>query len=568
MRAVPGRAAKPTERIRVRPLLRRKWLRGIAAVIVLIGVVPYPASGPAGASGSHQLIDGDGSTWSYNAVKQWISDVSSSGLDVVYTGVGSATGRKDFAFSTVDYAVSDIGYLGHDPVTGDVDSSSRPYAYVPIVAGGTAFPYQIKVAGQLVRNLRLSGLTIAKIFTNQITNWNDPEVTADNNGRALPSIPIIPVVHSEGAGSTAQFTTYLNSVYPAIWKSFTGYQSFTEYFPTGRGNQIAQNGSDGVISFVTSAAGNGAIGYDEYSYAKGLNWPVAKVENTAGYFTAPDEYNVAVALTQAQINYDKTSPNYLLQNLSQVYVYNDDRTYPLSSYSYGIIPTSGADQRMNTAKRQTLADYLFYSTCQGQAEIGPIGYSPLPINLVEASFQQVDILGQVDPGVNLTQNNVQSCHNPTFVPGQPNANYLAQVAPHPPACDKAGQGPCVADAGIYNSNPVGGQVPAGPASTGAGPGSASGRSPTASGATSAGTTATGGTGVAATDQTDQATSASSDNTAIPTPTVIGLSGAWTNSRTLLSVLAAALLAIVLVGPPLLARRSPKRRHDQRREDQT
>ena len=50
------------------------------------------------------------------------------------------------------------------------------------------------------------------------------------------------------------------------------------------------------MNFLTSKAANGAIGYDEYSYALGKNYPVAKVENTAGYYTLPTQYNVAVAL--------------------------------------------------------------------------------------------------------------------------------------------------------------------------------------------------------------------------------------------------------------------------------
>jgi phosphate transport system substrate-binding protein len=52
---------------------------------------------------------------------------------------------------------------------------------------------------------------------------------------------------------------------------------------------------------------------------------------------------------------------------------------------------------MTTAKRQTLADFLYYSICQGQKEMGPIGYSPLPINLVQAGFEQIAKLKTADP---------------------------------------------------------------------------------------------------------------------------------------------------------------------------
>src|SRR5262249_7099745 len=160
-----------------------------------------------------------------------IADVDSQGLQVVFTASGSAQGRKDFGFRNVDFAVTDIPFQGRDPKSGEVDSAQgRPFAYLPIVAGGTSFPYQIRVAGKLVRNLRLSGRTLAMIFTNKITKWNDPRITADNNGRVLPAIDIIPVVHSEGSGSTAQFTAYLAKEFPDLWTPFNGSDTLTEYF--------------------------------------------------------------------------------------------------------------------------------------------------------------------------------------------------------------------------------------------------------------------------------------------------------------------------------------------------
>ena len=470
-------------------------LAAVAASVLGLAIGSSPTAASASVISpmavAHAQITGSGSSWSANAVNQWIADVTQNGLQVVFTSTGSAQGRKDFTNVTTDFAVTDIGYQGQDKLTGDADSpcknvqdfqnglpvgpSCRPFSYLPIVAGGTSFPYQIRVAGKLVRNLRLSGQTLAKIFTNQITTWSDPAITADNNGRKLPNIAIIPVVHSEGSGSTAQFTRYLNKMYPNIWRPYLQQDGDTEYYPR-KGQMIAQNGSDGVINFLTSSAANGAIGYDEYSYALNKNFPVAKIQNSAGYFTLPTQYNVAVALTQSRIcgvdvkpsagdrycglgpggsTEGSKSPQYLLQNLDNVYTYNDKRTYPLSSYSYMIIPTSASDSRMTTAKRQTLADYLYYSICQGQAEMGPIGYSPLPINLVQASFNQTAKLKVADPNVDLTKRDVTTCNNPTFVKGNPKRNYLAEIAPQPPACDKAGAGPCT-DGGNNGTSGTGG----------------------------------------------------------------------------------------------------------------
>jgi phosphate transport system substrate-binding protein len=553
-------------------------MRKIAALLGALGCLLGATglgAGPAGASVSHALIQGSGSSWAANAVSQWIADVQNNGLQVVFTPSGSAQGRKDFASRTVDFAVSDIGFQGTDPTTQQDDTSQgRQYAYLPIVAGGTALPYQLKINGQQVRNLRLSGATIAKIFTNRIQYWDDPDIQKDNNNRSdLPHTQIIPVVHSEGSGSTYQFTRYLWKEFPQYWNSFGGNYA-TEYFPR-QGAQVAENGSDSVMNFVTSDSDNGAIGYDEYSYAlSNKNFPVIKVLNSAGYYTLPTQYNVAVALTKAVINTNKSSPDYLLQNLDRVYTYSDPRVYPMSSYSYAVIPTSSNanNSKMTTAKRQTLADYLTVSICQGQSQMGPIGYSPLPVNLVQASFDQVRKLKSADPKVDLTNATVNSCHNPTFIAGRPNDNCLAKIAPPPPPCDRAGTGPCagnvsqkpkgkcvnldaVSGAGTGNGhlpagnqsggggNPAGG--PTGTSGT-SGPGVGTVVSGGAPGAVSGANSLTGQGGSGGTGNANGA-QAAAQATELKQPQSA-------SSDVVLEVLAAALLLGLLVGPPLVAQR--------------
>jgi phosphate transport system substrate-binding protein len=477
----------------------------VAAVVMAWCLVLLSGTGSASAAASHALIQGSGSSWAANAINQWVADVATQGMQVVFTANGAAQGRKDYANKSTDFGVSDIPYLGKDPTTGTPDTSlGRSFAYLPIAAGGTSFPYNIRVGSNVVRDLRLSGETLAKIFTMKITNWNDPEVTKDNNGRQLPSIPIIPVVHSEGAGVSTMFTRYIAKEYPSIWAPCNGgVDAETEYFPLNcghsTGNEKAQSGSDGVMNLIKSNDANGAIGIEEYSYPLLSGYPAAKLLNSAGYFTLPTQYNVAVALTKAVINNNPNDPNYLTQNLDNVYTNSDPRTYPLSSYVYAIIPTASDDSRMTTAKRQTLADFLYYSICQGQQEIGPIGYSSLPINLVEAGFTQIGKLKKADSGVDLTSRDVSTCNNPTFIAGHPDINHLAQIAPQPPACDKVGANLCDPSQGTFNGNPS--SAPSGGKTTAAsGGGSGSGRSGggsgggsgNGSGAASSGAAAPGG----------------------------------------------------------------------------
>ncbi|MCR1781930.1 phosphate ABC transporter substrate-binding protein PstS [Nocardioides carbamazepini] len=420
--------------------------RLVAALVALVCGVSVPLA--AHAAVPYAQIEGTGSTWSELIVQQWIADVNANGMKVVYTGGGSTKGRKDFANNSVDFAISEIPYQGTDE-QGQADTSQgRQYAYLPIVAGGTAFTYQLKIGKQQVKNLRLSGETLAKIFTDQITNWDDPAIAKDNNGRKFPSLPIIPVVRSDGSGTTAQFTTWMDKQHSGIWRPYFGRSGLTSYYPKKSGSRmVSQAGSDQVMNTIKGFSGNGMIGYVEYSYAINADYPVVKVKNAAGYFVEPTQYNTAVALTQAKINMDTTSQLYLTQNLDGVYTYNDPRSYPISSYSYMLLPTGGSDQRMSTAKRQTLADFMYYSLCTGQTKAGAYGYSSLPLNLVQAGFEQIAKLKAADPAVELTDRDVKSCNNPTFDGKNPDKNLLAQKAPKPPECDKEGAGPCGTETG-------------------------------------------------------------------------------------------------------------------------
>jgi phosphate transport system substrate-binding protein len=467
------------------------------SALLAFGLVTLFAVSPASSATEYAEIEGSGSTWAYGIIAPWIAQVQAAfGMQITFNQSGSSQGRKDFANGVTDFGDSDIPYQGVDPTTGQTDASKRPYAYLPVVAGGTAFTYHLTVAGHLVTNLRLSGETVAKIFTNKITNWSDPAITRENGGHALPSETIKPVVRSDGSGATAQFTLWMDKQYPSIWRPFNGGRAgLTSIFPR-QGNQIAVAQDAGIMNTIKGAGGEGEIGYTEYSYPLQAHYPVVYVENRAGYYVQPTQYNVAVALTQAGIvgcrkngvckPQGVPANSYLTQDLDRVYTYKDPRTYTLSSYSYMVIPTNKSDQRMTVPKRQTLADFLSYSLCTGQRLAGPYGYSPLPLNLVKAAFGQLEKLGPdaeggAVPGVSIKNPsaNLASCDNPTFVKGNLGANHLAQIAPMPLACQKATSQPCGAGTvapGTNGSDPSAGATDSGDPSSSAGPGGNTGTS--------------------------------------------------------------------------------------------
>jgi ABC-type phosphate transport system substrate-binding protein len=187
--------------------LTRAWLMALAtALTTLCAGLLLPTQSASAAV--LVPISGAGSTWSYNAIHTWITDVTQLGVAANYSQVGSTTGRSQFGQGTVDWAASDIPYGVQDGSNFD-PPPSRGYTYIPDTAGATTFAYNLSVGGQRLTDLRLSGAVTAGIFTGQITMWNDPIIAADNPGLTLPAIRIVPVVCTDGSGATWQFTRWM-----------------------------------------------------------------------------------------------------------------------------------------------------------------------------------------------------------------------------------------------------------------------------------------------------------------------------------------------------------------------
>jgi phosphate transport system substrate-binding protein len=553
----------------------------MAALLVALGtaVVTVPT---ASARDTFQRISGSGSSWAFNAIDAMRVNVQQFGITVDYNPTGSSAGRKDFLAGIVDFAASDIPFQ-FNPEDGSAPENPAPdsYAYIPVVAGGTSFMYNLKINGKRVTNLRLSGENVTKIFTSAITEWNDPAIQADNPGLVLPTKKIVPVVRSDGSGSSAQFTKWMISQYPALWTDYCNRSGrapkcgFTSFYPTVPGMQ-SQNGDLGVAGYVAQGFAEGAIGYVNYSYARNLKFPVAKVLNKAGFYTEPTPQNVAVSLLKAKINTNAADPTvYLTQDLEGVYTDADPRNYVLSSYSYFILPTVIAGQ-FNLEKGKTLGAFANYAMCQAQQQSASLGYSPLPINLVQASFDQIKkIPGAVAQNIDITQ-----CKNPTF--SADGTNLLADTAPQPKACDKATFASQCPDGTAGQANvPTAVKAVASGTTGGATGGSTGGTKPKPKpGATGSGPTTTlapgatvapgdttpSGVVILVTDTTVSQVDSNNGNTGnndsgiaigAVIPTTIGADTGW-NSSLLLILLVVALTIGVVIVPALIWRHYAKR----------
>ncbi|MER7009120.1 phosphate ABC transporter substrate-binding protein PstS [Dactylosporangium sp. NPDC000555] len=534
------------------------WQRVVLALSgVLLGLAnPAPA-----LAETYVPINGAGSSWAANAVNQWISAVHQSGMRVDYSANGSSDGRQRFLQHTVDYAASDIPFQQH-PTDGGSPENPAPgtYAYMPIVAGGTSFMYNLRIGGRQVTNLRLSGEVVAKIFTGGITRWDDQAIKNDNPGLTMPASKIVPVIRSDGSGSSAQFSLWMQAQQSGIWSEFcrqrgcgNGAASYWPNFP----GAVSKAGDLGVASYVAQGYSEGAIGYVQYSYAINAGFPVVKLLNAAGYYVEPTPLNVAVALLKAKISENPDPAVYLTQDLTDVYKYEDPRVYPMSSYSYFILPTT-VTGNFSEAKGKTLAAFSSYFECEGQQQAPDLGYSPLPRNLVEASFKQIAKI----PGAQPPSKPLESCNNPTFTPD--GHNRLADVAPQPQACDKRGPGQCTTGTGGKKNQPTpvnAGAQSANQAAGGGQGGGQSGQNGQNGGPGATGSAGTGGPSAApslsydpATDQYVGAGGGSGgggDPGVGAVPIAMPTGEGWTAAQTLMLIAGLATLALVL-GPGLVS----------------
>lgn len=244
-------------------------------VVLALGVAACGDSGEDEGGGSGDLsgqIAGAGASSQEAAQEAWIAEFSNanSGATVSYDPVGSGGGREQFIAGGVAYAGSDAAVEEEENELSKALDRCKPGDLIEIPAYISPIAIVYNLDG--VEGLQLSPATLAGIFAQEITTWNDKAIAADNPGAELPDTRITPVNRSDESGTTENFTEYLAEVVPDVWT----------YEPDGnwpvQGGEAAQ-GTSGVIEAVS--AGDGAIGYADASQAGELG--VAKIEVGSEY---------------------------------------------------------------------------------------------------------------------------------------------------------------------------------------------------------------------------------------------------------------------------------------------
>ncbi|MEW6714054.1 MAG: phosphate ABC transporter substrate-binding protein PstS [Nitrospirota bacterium] len=218
-----------------------------------------------------ETLNGAGATFPYPVYSAWAYDYNKiTGVQLNYQSIGSGGGVKQIAARTVDFGASDA------PMTPE-ELQKDSLLQFPAVIGGVVPVANIEniKPGQL----KLDSDTLCKIYLGDIKYWDDAQIMKMNKGLKLSHSEITVVYRSDGSGTTAIFTDYLNGICPA-WKEKVGAGKAVK-FPVGIGGK----GNEGVSNYVQRTANS--IGYVEFAYAKQNKLNHTQLKNAAGNFIEP-----------------------------------------------------------------------------------------------------------------------------------------------------------------------------------------------------------------------------------------------------------------------------------------
>jgi phosphate transport system substrate-binding protein len=341
----------------------------LAATAALIAMTPAMAAGVtitgAGSSFAAPLIGACKTAWQ-----------NATGNTATYGSGGSGTGRSNADKGVGDYNFSDATYT----------PAKSTILHIPVIAAPIAVSYNLNST----KTLYLSPKTISGIFAGTITMWNDPAISADNNGSTkqiifkkdakgnvvkdaagkpvvlntrtisrlftLPNKPITVIYRADSSGTTQNFVNMLIKKFPTEWtKASSGV--FATAFPgdinsaSNLGRFQSASGSEGVSALAEKT--KYSITYVESSYATAHKLGKAAIKNAAGNYALPDAGGTASFLSAATVAADgKLTFDY--------------ETTEAAAYIYGIVTYALVDSAAtgeNAKATKSLITYILDAKC-------------------------------------------------------------------------------------------------------------------------------------------------------------------------------------------------------------
>jgi phosphate transport system substrate-binding protein len=337
-----------------------KTTKALCAAVLLASVLG------AGVAAQNVQINGAGATFPYPLYSKWFDEYHKLHPNVAinYQSIGSGGGIRQITNQTVFFGATD------GPMTNEqLQAAPGKILHFPTVLGADVPVYNVPN----VKDLRFSGPLLADIFLGKVTKWNDPAIAKLNAGVTLPGTNITIVHRAEGSGTTYIWVDYLSKVSPE-WKTKVGVSTAVKW-PTGVGGQ----GNEGVAGLVSQTPG--AIGYVELIYALQNKIAYGSVQNMAGDFVTASEQSVTAAAAAAA---GQMPADFRVSTTNAP----GKGAYPISSFTWLLLYETPKDKNQS----KIMVDFLKWALSDGQKFAGPLGYAPLPAEVVKlelAALQKV-----------------------------------------------------------------------------------------------------------------------------------------------------------------------------------
>ncbi|WP_017626127.1 phosphate ABC transporter substrate-binding protein PstS [Nocardiopsis chromatogenes] len=335
--------------------------------------------GGAASAGSAECVDGGGTlsgagaSSQENAMATWKAayEGACEGTTVQYDSVGSGAGRSQFIDGAVSFAGSDAALDENETEQAVERCDGAEVVNLPAYISPIAVVFNLDG----VDTLNLSPETIAGIFNQEITTWNDDAIAEDNPDADLPDTDIVPVNRSDESGTTENFVAYLSEAAGDAWPHEVSGDWPIEPVE-------AAQGSSGVVSAVEG--GQGTIGYVDASHVGELGTAAVGVGDDFVEYSPESAAAIVDASPQREGNSDNDHA------IELDYTTDDSSAYPIVLVSYEIACMVYGDQN----EADLVKSYLSYVVSEEgqQAVAEEAGSAPLSDQTRESLQGTIDAI--------------------------------------------------------------------------------------------------------------------------------------------------------------------------------
>lgn len=355
-------------------------MKKLALILALVSMVVL-AAGCASNSGEKTeentakvdvKFNGAGASFPRPVYERWIYDYNvNTGAKIDYESIGSGGGQKAIIAKTVNYAGSDA------PMSAE-QLNENGLIQFPMIVGGIVPVYNLP--GVESNQLKLTPELLGKIFSAQITKWNDPAIVQMNPDLKLSSDDIRIVHRSDSSGTTWTFTYYLDQVSASWHENMKGvkldkatgeilevkdiaYDKAIKWSD----DSLGAKGNEGVATTVKST--EFSIGYVEFAYALTNELATVKMQNKDGAWVTP----AIESFQEAAAAQDWSGSGESLVPVNQ----GGSKTWPIVGVSFILIHKEQTDPVVALE----MLKYFDWCFSKGAAVAEELHYVPIPVKV-------------------------------------------------------------------------------------------------------------------------------------------------------------------------------------------